>query len=303
MFNSPISVMKGTKLEFLKLIQTDPISVFNEFIKENPSKSNKELYPIFMLLPGIKQFLDRIGFSDSQMKYFSVENSTFYNGFDMDFDIFDDSKETMGNSVKDFAMGMADKYKIFKDAKSQALLEANANAFDGTAFFATSRPNIDTGSNTINNLQTGTLSTAYTYSTLTNDYNLAEAAMYAEKDSDNLPFNPIIDPVALIPTHMKNIFETTFGSEMNLIYDGSAQVNNPYAGRLKIIVNPFQAATNDDWYYINAKNAFKPILFQNRENMAWEYNEDKKRRVHEWWYTFRMGYALLNPFAIQKIDN
>lgn len=301
MFNSPIAVMKGVKIDFLRLLKTNPQAVLNKFTKEVQSKSNIEKYPIFLTLPGIREFLDEIGFGDSGMKKVEVTNHTYYSGFDMDFDTYDDSQETMGSAVKDIAKGMSDKYTVFRDQKIQALLEANPTIWDDTAFFSTTRSNLDTGDNVINNLMTG--NGVDTFAHFTTDFVAAKAAMAAMKDKDNIPFNPVKDLVVLVPDHVEDLAETVLGAGSKRAYNGTAEIDNIYAGKAKIIVNPYQDAGDNDWYLINMNATYPPFFVQNRENLKWEYEKDKKHRKHEWWYTFRLGMALINPFAIIKINN
>jgi hypothetical protein len=303
MFNSPIAVMKGARVTLADLIKSNPSTIFDSFVTKGTSKSDKELFPVFLSRQGMRKFTDKISFQDQIMKYMEVINETWYNGFEIGFDTMSDSQETMGQLVKTYCMGLADDYLVEKDMNLNAVLSANGNWIDGSAFFVTSRSNFDTGSNTINNLQTGTLSSAYTYATLTNDFTLAINAMAAMKDRTNKPMNPdLSDLTAIIPTQMREIFDYTFGDKMQLVYS-SGTINNQYAGRVKIVLNPFQATTDNDWYLVNNKATFKPFYLQDREGVTWDQEDDKITRQHRFSFTVRYGAKLLNPFCIQKINN
>lgn len=272
-FNSPQAFIKGAKLEFLKMQQAKPYgSVFGKYIKSITSNANEEKFPIFVDNPGIREFVDRIGFGDFGMKYMTLTPSTFYNGTQIDYDTWEDSKPNIGNTIKEWVTSLKFKYDIFDDSKCEAALEANGNAYDGTAFFATSRPNLNTGTNTINNLISGTLSTAYTEATLAADYISARNALWAMKDADNLPFNPVINKLtALIPYHMEDVFQLVFGDRTKRIIDvgASAAKDNQYSGAITYVVNPYQSASNDDWYLICENNPFPPFAKIDRDKMKW----------------------------------
>lgn len=303
MFNTPIAVMKGAKVALADLIKSSGSPIFDPFVTKGTSKSNKELFPVFLTRQGMRKFTDKISFQDQVMKYLEVINDTWYNGFDIDFDTLSDSQEYMGQLIKSYCTGLAEDYNLEKDKNLNAVLYANGNWLDGTAFFATSRSNLDTGSNTINNLQTGTLSTAYTYSTLTNDFTLAINAMSAMKDKGDKPYNPdLSDVTAIIPSQMRSIFEYTFSDKMPLIYNSATQ-SNQFAGQCKFVINPYQSTSDNDWYLVNNKASFKPFFVQEREGIDWTQDDDKEIRKHKFYFTVRYGVKLLNPFAIQKINN
>lgn len=303
MFNSAISLMKGAKLEFANLLQTQQIQILKPFTTEGTSKSDKEKFPIFLTRSGMKRFSDKISFQDQVMKYMEVPNEKYYNGFDVDFDTMNDSQEYLNNLVKTYATGIAEDYSTEVDMYLNALLAANGTWIDSTAFFATSRPNLDTGSNTINNLVTGTLSSAYTYATITADVASAIALLAAMKDKNNKPYNPDTSDITfLIPSQHSNIAEYSFKDSMTLIYSTATQ-SNQYAGRVKIVTNNYQTNTDNDCYIINNKAAFKPIYFQNRQGIEWDNEEDKIAQQYRVWFTTRYGAKLLNPFSIVKINN
>lgn len=303
MFNSPQAILKGAKVKFTELLATKDIKIFDSFTEIDSSKNKDENYPIFMTMQGLKQFIDKISFADTKMKNLNVVNYTYYDGFEIDFDTMSDSEEYLGKLVNNYCQGLAALYAPFKSDKINTLLAANGNWVDGTAFFATSRSNLDTGSNTFNNLQTGTLSSAYTYATASNDFALALAGLRSIKDKNGVPLNPdMSDLVCLIPSQHEAIFEYMLKETQTLVYS-SGTISNQYAGRAKIVVNPFQSTSDNDWYLINMKAPFKPFFVQERQGVNWTYNEDKIVRRHQYYFDVRFGAALLNPAAIQKVNN
>jgi len=304
MVNSPIAVLKESKLDFAKMVQTAPSSFFEPFLQKSKSNSDKEQYPVLLTLPGMKEFTDKIGFSDQAMKYFEVVNKKYYNGFAVDYDTMSDSKGVLGSTVETWVKGIVDDYPVYLQRKIQAELEANGTWVDGAAFFVATRANyLDTGDNVINNLATGTLSSAYTYATFSNDFQLAYNQMAAMKDKNNNPFNPDMSSITcIVPSHMKFIAEYVLGSNMGLVYS-SGTISNQFAGQAKVVVNTFQSASNNDWYFVNDKSPFKPILVQEREAPKWNYEDDFESQLHKYSFTTRFAVKLLSPFGIVKVNN
>ena len=301
-YNSPKALLKGIKADFSRLFAIEPAPVFDTVITRVKSNSDEEKYWIPESLPGVKEWKDNRHFGDFGDKYMKVTNFDWDNGLKVERNTINDSREYLGGNVEAWVKMLTNETKQFPDELCNILLAANSNAFDGTAMFATSRPNIDTGSNTINNLLTGTSSSTYSLSEFKADFASAKSALMGFKDKGNKPFNKNPRFAVIVPAHMEDIAETLLAERQQLIYVSGTE-SNLYAGKASIIVNHYQASTDNDWYMVNVNSPFKPFLIQDRQAVQWNVWDDTKSKFVEYGLDFRMGYAFLNPFSIVKINN
>jgi phage major head subunit gpT-like protein len=301
-YNSPKALLKGIKADFAKIFATSPLPVFDKVITRVNSNSNEEKYWLPESMPGIKEWLDSRHFGDFGDKFMTVTNKDWDAGLKVERNTINDSREYLGGNVEAWVKMLVDTTKQFPDEVCQALLTANLNAFDGTAMFATSRPYIDSGSNTLNNLITGTSSSTYSLAEFEADYASAKSKLLGMKDKNNRPFNPNYRIGVIVPQHMEDLAKTLLADRQNMIYVSGTK-SNLYAGDAEIIVNHYQGATDNDWYVCNLNASFKPFLIQDRKNVEWNVWDDTKSKFVEYGLDFRMGYAFLNPFSIVKINN
>jgi phage major head subunit gpT-like protein len=303
MYNSAKALLKGIKAEFSQLMVVKPEPVYAPFINYVKSNSDEEKYWLPEALPKIKEWTDQRHFTDMSDEYLTVKNKSWDNGIRVDRDTLEDSREYLGGNLENWIKMLVDTYKDFPDELGQALLTANSNAFDGTAMFATSRTYLDTGSNTINNLLTGTSSSTYSLSEFEANYKSAKTALLNMRDKNNRPFNKNPKLVAFVPAHMQDIAKVLLSERQDLIYVSSLQ-SNLYAGDAQVVVNYEQTTTTDnDWYLININNTFKPFVIQERKGPEWEYWDDTRNKYIDYGFYFRLGYNFLNPLSIVKVNN
>lgn len=302
MYNSPIALLKGIKGDYNRLMATSQINDFEKVIDRVKSDTNEEIYHIPETLPGFKEWLDKRHYTDFTDKSLTVKNKAWDTGVPVDRDTLSDSKKYLGGDVEMWVKSIVQMEKSFPAKLCQLLLDANSAAFDGTAMFATSRSNIDTGSNTINNLLTGTSSSTYALSEFEADYKAAKIALGGFKDKNNDPFNEGMKLAVVVPQHIQDVASTLLASRQELIYVSGTK-NNPYAGDAEIIVNYRQASTDNDWYLVNINSPYKPFLIQDREGLKWNVIDNIENKALKYTADFRMGYSFLNPFSIVKTNN
>ena len=306
MYQAPISYLKRLRADLATMLQKMPKSYFNEFIKTIPMDSDKEEFWFPGAVTGFEEWLNEISYTGFKDYMLTIRNKHYQKGLMLNRDWLSDAKSTaIGTKIEGFVKDIAKKYISFPDKKCQALLEANSVAFDNTAMFATSRPNLFTGSNTICNLETGTLSTAYTTSTFSDDYEDAEQLLLEMKDSDDTPFNEAPKIIAFVPVHLKGIAETVLGAKMSTYIDAatSAQVSNKYAGMAEIQINYRQANSDNDWYLINANADYPAFIKGDRQGIKSHMKDDEESKDLKYWSEFRLGVGFLNPMSIVKINN
>jgi phage major head subunit gpT-like protein len=303
MYNSATALLKGIKAEFSQLFNVAPESTFGPMINNVKSNSDQEKYWIPESLPGIQEWIDQRHFGDFSDKDLTVINKEWDDGLEVNRFTIDDSREYLGGNVESWVKLLVNQYKDFPDELCQSLLTANSAAFDSTAFFATSRPNINTGSNTINNLLTGTSSSTYSLSEFEADYKSAKTALLGMRDLNNRAFNKKPKLVVFVPVHLEDVARVLLDSRQKEIYVSGSQ-SNLYAGDAEVVVNYEQTSTTDnDWYLVNVANPFKPFVIQDREGIKWDIWDDNMNKFIKYGFYFRMGYNFLNPMSIVKVNN
>lgn len=302
-YNSAKALLKGIKADFAKMLLASENGTFDFGTMKTKSNSNKEIYWIPESLPGIYEWIDERHFGDFLDKKYEVSNKSWDSGLIVDRDTLDDSREYLGGNVEMWIKTLVNAYKDFPDQLIQADLEANGDAWDGEAFFKTSRT-LDTGSNTINNLQTGTSSTTYSFAEFEADYVAAKTKLLGFRDKNNRAMNKGAQLTVLVPQHLEDLANQLLGERADRIYDGTAEKSNIYNGSAQIKVNWEQTTTTDnDWYLINDRAPFKPWLTQDRKGVEWNVWDDMMSKNIKYGMDFRMGSALLNFFSIVKINN
>ena len=304
MYNSAKALLKGIKANFSQMMRNAPTPAFTQLITRVKSNSDKEQYWLPETLPAIKEWIDQRHFGDFADKYFEIANKDYDNGLRVDRNTLDDSREYLGGNVEAWLKMLVDTYQDFPDELCQLILSANSACFDATAMFATTRPNIDTGTNTINNLLTGTSSSTYSLAEFEADYVSAKTALLGLRDKNNRAFNKGAKLGILVPQHMQDTAQKLLDARAIRIYNGSAEKDNLYAGDAEVIVNWEQNTTTDnDWYLINLNAPFKPFLIQDRKAPNWEVWDDMRSKYIDYGFDFRIGYGPLSPFAIVKTNN
>jgi len=302
MYNSAIALLKGIKGEFSSLMKVNAESTFEKIINRVKSNSDQEKYRIPESMPRIKEWVDKRHFGDFSDKYLTVVNKDWDNGIVVDRNTINDSREYLGGDIEMEIKMIVDTVKNFPDQYGHDLMVANGNAFDATAFFATSRPNLDTGGNTIDNLLTGTSSTTYSLAEFETDYKAAKAGLLGLRDKNNNPFNRNARLAVVVPQHMHDVAQTLLAQRQQEIYVSGTKTNL-YAGDAEIIINWEQSSSDNDWYLANINHPIKPIVVQERKAPMWNMKDDPFDKQVFYGFDFRMGIGLLNPLCIIKTNN
>lgn len=301
------AISKGIKGRWTDLLKPESFASYERFIDRENSQNADEDYFIAANHPGIKRLLDGVNFGEMQDFKLNVENFEYYNAIKEDRNRIEDSKEYLPNTVERKLKGIADEVNdydsvLFTDALLQASTEASSQlsksvkyAFDGVAFFSTYR-NIP-GSSTISNKYTETAH-ALTQATFEADYVGMKAQLLDMKDANGKPYNAAPQLVAFVPPIMEVYAKQTLNKEMTMSASTGVLKSNPYAGDAEVVVNwNLAGSTQYRWYLINAKRK-DVALIQDRQGADWYTEDDPKNPWIGWFYKFRKGCALLNPFSI-----
>ena len=294
-YNSPKLLLEGIKTFYLDLsLNTQTSDNFDNLILKTTTDSNVEKYPVLNALGEIREWIDEITYNGIQDFYLEVANIPYQEGYMVDRFTLTDSKKTLGAGLETFIRGQYEAWRQFPKKKITEMLDRNPNAFDGTPFFANSRPNFET-IETINNIVTGS---GTTRSNLMNDLGSAIDRLRTFKNKKGVPFNVNTTFAVLIPSKFERDFRAIATQEF--LVNG---VSNEFKGLIEVVVDPF--IPDNDWYVINYETPYKFAVVQEDVNnpVTWDYKDEPDSRYIKYFTTGRMGFGLLNPLAIVKVNN
>lgn len=147
------------------------------------------------------------------------------------------------------------------------LLEANGNAYDGTAFFADTRV-IGESANIDNLIAMGSSATV---AEIQAALSAARAAMRKFQDDRGRPMN-LVPNLIMVPPEMEQLMWQALNANQGTITQpvipASAEGAWSVAG-FRVLVNPFLTSTVD-WYVFHVAGALRPYVFQLRVPPALE---------------------------------
>jgi phage major head subunit gpT-like protein len=304
------AVLKGIKATWIDLLKPEDLtSNVDLFTTTVQSLSNEENYYISAANPGIKRLLDEVNFSDISDFKLTIENLDYFNSIKEDRNRIEDSKEYMNNSIELKLKGIASEVNDFKDDKigdtllagsTEAVSQlsiAQVSAFDGKAFFSTTR-NVP-GSTGMNNKYTQSGVTATTFEA---DYAGARIQLLDMKDGNGRPYNKNPQLIVFVPPALELIAKQLVNPEMILRSSTGSAISNIYAGDAQVVVNyALAGSTQYRWYLINSKRKDLAV-WQDRENPTWYMQDDNTKNWIGYYYKFRKGAALLNPFSAIRVS-
>lgn len=299
MYNSAIAVLKGIRGEFGKQLRATEESVIKAFTTFVTSDSNDEDYIFFDTMPQIKEWLDDISEEDFADFLYTIPNKDFAYSIFVYRNTLKDSKKTLGGGIEQQIKSSTKAWVDFPDEQINDLLEANGNAFDGTAMFANTRPKLQ-GTNAIDNLYTGTSGGPYTLAQVEADLKGAKTMLLGLRDRNSKPFNRGAKLVAYVPSHLEDWFLTLKNSKQIYV---SGTKDNILLNTFDIIINYEQSGSVDDWYLVNTNAPVTPFIYQTRESAGWDVEDIKTKKKIRYFSTARNGAGYGNPMAIVKVDN
>jgi phage major head subunit gpT-like protein len=290
---------KKIKAAFGKVFQgeanTELQSSICEVIK---SDKDKEQFSFTFLFSQIREWVDKAVFETGKAYEYFISNKKWQLGLAVDKDYAMDVKSdtVIGGELQLNISGLAKEFTEHADTLINDALVANGTAFDNTAFFATSRPNIP-NSSTIDNLHTGT---GITLAQIETDLGNAEIKLKGHKIKGK-PVNKNAKLVVLCPTHLTRLFRQLASNETIIL--GGVSTSNEWRGSFEIIENEEQSQAINDWYLINKNAKMKPMILQKRLEPEYQEIDDKEtdQYKYNWKARYNVGYG--NPLAIVKVDN
>lgn len=205
-------------------------------------------------------------------------------------------KYVLGSDAEIAIRNAVQKFINFPDKLIADLVDANANAFDGTPFFSNSRTNIE-GSTAIDNIYTGSGTTlAQVYA----DFKGAMNQLIGLVDVGGTPFNISFNFIVMCPPQLFDKFNTLRVADT--LYLSGTQ-SNDLKGLFDIIVNPYLGASDNDWYLINKNTPIKPFIVQEMIPPEWELEDTKSNPYYYYFATATGNAGYGNPMSIILVSN
>jgi len=307
------AVLKGIKSAWIDLLKPGNFNGYDQFVSNLKSANADEDYFIAANHPGIKQLIDGINFDEMQDYKLTVDNIAYYNAIKEDRYRIEDSKEYLSNSIELKLKNIADELVDYDSKLVQDMLLAGSTeaasqlglsvkyAFDNVAYFSTYR-NIP-GSSTISNKYTLTcVASTGDQANFEADWKGAKSQLLDMKEANGKPINANPTLICLVPPNLEVFAKQTLNKEMTLSAAGGVLKSNVYAGDAQVIVNwGLAGSTQYRIYVINARRK-DVAMIQDRMAAEWFTDDDQKNSWIGWYYKFRKGAALLNPFSCIRVS-
>lgn len=291
--------LQGIKTKFAMSLMTGTKPQSDVFSETVISDNDEELYPIMSVLPGFRETEGFYSFEDFATYIAAVKNKEYHAGWQLPRNLIEDSIAKVGNLLTRWGNSIAEKWPMLHDKLLNTALIANDTAYDGTAFFANTRPALEAGSgNTLDNLIAGT---GVTLATIYADINSMFAQFDTLVDKNGEPFNDDLQLVLYVPRHLYRTFEILRSSE--IINLSGVSTTNDLKGTFEVRKNWYQSTSDNDWYGFNASK--KPVLNQIRKNVESEYQDSRiAGGVNvKGLFTGRRRTVLVSPVHAVKCDN
>jgi phage major head subunit gpT-like protein len=299
-----VTLERGLRAEFSKALQITLDPVVSSLYTTIRSTNSSEKYGWLQDTPIMQKFLD-----DKQQKglldySLTVANTPYEATIKVDkFDLKDDNVGAAFARVKDLAT-RAKTYPI--KLAMDALINGDATtgdagaAYDGTAFFDTTRTIGDSG--TIDNIDAGTGSTV---AQITADFRNAREKMHTFKDTAGEPWaeGAGMDLIVACPSGLHGQFEELQGATI------ISNTTNVLKGVFRLYVSSRLAADDaNDWYMLNVAGGIGPLILQERDPitfMAMEGDSDlgKSSRFYQYSVEWRGAMAYGHPQTAHKTTN
>lgn len=298
--NSPALILKAINGYFAKSLleqetTKDDLKRVAEVVK---SENGAEEYVFFESMPTVNEFLDRIEYEKFKAFYLNIQNREWQYGVPVKRTTIEDTiTNGLQPQIQKFIQEGIRSWSDFPFQLINDLISANGTAFDGTNFFANSRPNIE-GANTINNIVGGT---GIDLDDIQTDFLSAIERMMGFKAKNGRPYNRNAKFLALIPAQLYSKFLTLQNNDFIAI--GGATANNPLKGLFEIQVNYDQDITANDWYLINSNAVVKPFIYQIRKEPIFDIVDNADEPYVKFFSTARLNAGYGNPMAIVMINN
>lgn len=297
------SLFKGIRAEFMTLMEAPQLKPYDPLVMMVNSQSNQEDYWIPLAAGNVRLNLDTIQLKELSDKKMSIINLEYYDGLREDRNNILDSQEYLSANVQVQLNSIVQAWQTKEVMLVDDLINNNGTAFDGTAFFSTSRNNISSalygGSGALANTSTGAGTTT---TNVYDDIGTIKSALLGFRDVAGKLFN---DPnnakwYVMAPVSMEDTMRRLFGKNQTIINVAGAAVSNPYAGLAEIVL---YNTTTHNWLLVNANAPVKPFILQKRQEPEWYQDDNNKNKYVDFFYKARIGAGYGSPFCAYRVTN
>ncbi|NMB82890.1 MAG: hypothetical protein GYA14_13845 [Ignavibacteria bacterium] len=295
--NNPTLVLKQINTLFARQLQDNAKNEFERYTEFVKSLNSDESYLFFDAMPAVAEWLDNIDFEGFKSFELSIKNKSWQFGIPIRREIIEDTRENgVLPQIEKFVNEASRNWTDFPTQLIAELLVANGKAFDGTNFFANSRPQIEC-SNALNNIVAGT---GTTIEAIYANLNSAIDRLYSFKAKNNRAYNRGGKILALIPPQLRSKFQTLKVADR---IDVGGIGANALKDTFDYLINFEQDITNNDYYVINENAVVKPFIYQIRKEPSFEMVDEKDSPLVKYFSTARANAGYGNPMSIVMVNN
>ncbi len=293
------SLEKQARANFINYLDTASPAGMEVMIDMVDSNTNLENYVITMTNPDFETMGEAVKYGKIADAKLAITNKSYSWGVQEDRFILDDSVQSLGSTLENKIRQGAQKWRYLPVKElSTNLLRGSATAWDGTAFFSTSRT-VDGSANISNIYKAGTA--LDNSSEILIAFGGAKSRMLGFKDVNGDPYN--VDPswVVVVPPKLADAWSNVMDPRMTMVTNGSITQSNPYAGAAKVVINNYATTSDNSVFLLNA-NAPKPFIWQTRENPMLSVKEPEDGRYVRFYAIGRGNYSAGAFTGIVKIS-
>ena len=295
--NNANLVLKQINVLFAKQLQDKTENDYERYSENIKSLNASEDFLFFENMPAIQEWVDSINWDGFKAFEYTIKNKSWQFGIPIKREIIEDTKENgVLPQIEKFVNEASRNWVDFPTQLIADLLTTNGDAFDGVAFFADTRPNIE-GANTLDNIVSGT---GITIDKVYVDLNSAIDRLYTFKARNGRAYNRGGKILVLCPPQLRSIFQTLkVADKIDIAGIGANALKDSF----DYIINFEQNITNNDYYVINENAVVKPFIFQTRKEPTFEMVDEKDSPFIKYFSTARANAGYGNPMSIVKVDN
>lgn len=229
---------------------------WQQLVTTIPSTTDTEVYAWMGSVPVMKEWTDTRQLSGLLSYNYSLKNRHFEDTIEVDRNTIEDDRY---GQIRPRIQQLAQEAARFPGQLAMETLAAGGTGigYDGVSFFNSAH--ISGASGSQSNTLTGT---GVTLSAVRTDLIAARTAMTRMRDDQGRIMNLEGDLVVIAP-ELRDVFQQLLETQMIALTSGTQQTN-VLQGAFRVMVNPYLTDTND-WYLLNTREVFKPLLYQTRK--------------------------------------
>lgn len=246
------AIYESVRALFLEIYNSTP-PAYTDYAMEVESNAQTEQYHWLGAFPRMKEWVSERVVERLGAFMYSVENRNYEDTISIDMNDIEDDRVGLYRPIIELAAQTARNHPA---QLALQIFDNNPVGYDGQTLFSATHSEGDSGiqSNIV-------LGSGVNLNSLVNDLDAADARFASFKNDRGEPIMiagaPLSVTHVMCPPTLKGAFETIANAQI------IQNTTNKWAGRLRVIVNPYLQDQND-WIALSLASQVKPVLVQIR---------------------------------------